>query len=58
MFTLAEKYKGNKEMRKANAARGERDVIYLNRTFFGLYSILSKLNAKIKISKGKGFELL
>ncbi len=55
MFALGEKYSKDKAVRKANAARGKRDAIYLNRTFFGMYSILSKLGANIEIDKGEGY---
>ncbi len=47
MFELGEKYKHNKTLKNANAARGVKDAIYLNRTYFGMYSILSRLGAKI-----------
>lgn len=55
MFVLGEKYSKDKSVRKANAARGRRDAIYLNRTFFGMYSILSKLGANIAVDKGEGY---
>jgi len=41
----------NKEFRKPNAMRGSRHAIYLHRAFFGLYSILYKLNATINIDR-------
>lgn len=34
----------NKTIRKLNGNRGSRHFIYVNRTFFGLYSLLGKLN--------------
>jgi hypothetical protein len=55
MFMLGQKYSKDKRVRKANSARGLRDTIYLNRTFFGLYSILTKLKANIITNRGEGF---
>lgn len=34
----------NKSIRKLNGNRGSKHFIYVNRTFFGLYSLLNKLN--------------
>lgn len=36
-----------KEVRESKVARGSRHSLYVNRTYFGLYSILSELKAKI-----------
>jgi predicted unusual protein kinase regulating ubiquinone biosynthesis (AarF/ABC1/UbiB family) len=42
-------YVGNlKEVRESKVARGSRHSLYVNRTYFGLYSILSDLKANIK----------
>lgn len=41
----------NKEFRKPKAMRGNRDAIFLHRTFFGMYSILFQLNATVKVDK-------
>lgn len=48
IFTQGEKLGNDKILRKANAARGPRDAIYLNRTYFGLYTLLHQLGAKVK----------
>ena len=37
-----------KEVRDSKVARGSRHSLYINRTYFGLYSILSDLKANIK----------
>jgi predicted unusual protein kinase regulating ubiquinone biosynthesis (AarF/ABC1/UbiB family) len=37
-----------KEVRDSKVARGSRHSLYVNRTYFGLYSILSDLKANIK----------
>lgn len=41
----------NKEFRKPSAMRGSRHAIYLHRAFFGLYSILYKLNATVNTDR-------
>lgn len=37
-----------KEVRNSKVARGSRHSLYINRTYFGLYSILSDLKANVK----------
>lgn len=49
--THGEEIIANKEFRKPSAMRGSRHAIYLHRTFYGLYSILFKLNATLKIDR-------
>ena len=39
-----------KEVRESKVARGSRHSLYVNRTYFGLYSILSDLKAKVVTS--------
>lgn len=41
----------NKEFRKPSAMRGSKHAIYLHRAFYGLYSILFKLNATVKMDR-------
>ncbi len=48
IYSLSERYSKDKTLKSAGGARGPKDGIYLNRTYFGLYSILNKLGAKIK----------
>lgn len=36
------------EIRKSKKARGRRDGLYINRTYFGLYSLLNQLKAKVR----------
>ncbi len=38
-----------KELRNSNAARGSQHGLYVNRTFFGLYTLLNELKAKVNI---------
>ncbi len=47
IYQLSDLYQNDKMLRQAKAGRGPRDAIYLNRTYFGLYSILNQLRAKI-----------
>ena len=37
-----------KEVKDSKVARGSRHSLYVNRTYFGLYSILSDLKAQVK----------
>ena len=39
------------ELKKANSARGSQHGLYVNRTYFGLYTILNDLKAVVKITK-------
>ena len=53
---LGQKYAKNTQMKGRNANRGSRHFIYMNRTFFGLYSLMHDINAKnIKINNYKNF---
>ncbi|MFN8283890.1 MAG: AarF/ABC1/UbiB kinase family protein [Chitinophagales bacterium] len=47
--TQGESIFNNKEFRKPNAIRGSRHAIYLHRAFFGVFSILHRLNATVKM---------
>lgn len=42
-----------KEVRESKVARGSRHSLYVNRTYFGLYSILSDLKAKVITSEAR-----
>jgi predicted unusual protein kinase regulating ubiquinone biosynthesis (AarF/ABC1/UbiB family) len=44
---LGERYANDKELKKMNVNRGSKHFIYMNRTFFGLFSLLHDLKAKI-----------
>lgn len=48
LFSFGEELSNLKELRQSKKARGVRDAIYINRTYFGLYSILHDLKAKIR----------
>ena len=49
IYELAETLQADKELKRANTARGSKHFIYLNRTYFGLYGLLHELGAKVKI---------
>lgn len=48
IYALSDIYQNDKMVRKAKAARGPKDSIYLNRTYFGIYNMLHMLKAKIQ----------
>lgn len=48
LYSFGEKLSTMKEIRDSKKARGVRDALYINRTYFGLYSLLHDLKAKIK----------
>lgn len=45
VYDLAEKFSTEGRMKKFNSNRGSKHFIYINRTFFGLYSLLHDLKA-------------
>ncbi len=47
---LSTKYAQATELRKMNGNRGSEHFLYINRTFFGLYSLMHDLGAKVKIN--------
>lgn len=47
IYGLSEIFQNDKMVRNAQAGRGPKDAIYLNRTYFGLYNILHLLGAEI-----------
>ncbi len=51
IYELGEKFSRMIEIREANGARGPQDAIYINRTCFGLYSILNIIGAKVNTRK-------
>lgn len=50
LYSFGEKLSGMKELRESKRARGVGEAVYLNRTYFGLYTILHDLKAKISTS--------
>ena len=47
IYALSERISNMKEVRNSRTARGPRDALYINRTYFGLYTLLNELGAKI-----------
>jgi predicted unusual protein kinase regulating ubiquinone biosynthesis (AarF/ABC1/UbiB family) len=47
LFAFGETLSTMKELRESKRARGVRDAVYINRTYFGLYTILHDLKANI-----------
>ncbi|MEI8294058.1 MAG: AarF/ABC1/UbiB kinase family protein [bacterium] len=48
IYELGEENRKNDTLRGMRGQRGSADTIYLNRTFFGLYSLLTRLRARVK----------
>ena len=48
LYSFGEKLSMMKELRESKKPRGIRDAIYINRTYFGLYTLLHDLQAKIR----------
>jgi hypothetical protein len=48
MWELGEQNRDNPFLREVSGRRGSPDSVYVNRTYFGLYSLLSRLGAKVK----------
>ncbi len=48
LFEFGERLSKNTEVRKAKRPRGKKDSLYLNRAYFGLYSILHDLRATVE----------
>jgi len=51
IFEMGEIISESKKFRESEKARGSRDGLYINRTYFGLYSILNELKAKVHTTK-------
>ncbi|HEY8513556.1 MAG TPA: AarF/UbiB family protein [Cyclobacteriaceae bacterium] len=49
LYDFGEKLANLKELRRSKKPRGVRDAIYLNRTYFGLYTILHDLKVRVRI---------
>ncbi len=48
LYSFGQKISMMKELRESKKARGVRDALYINRTYFGLYTILHDLKASIR----------
>ncbi|MBL6449244.1 AarF/ABC1/UbiB kinase family protein [Fulvivirga sp. 29W222] len=50
IFEAGERVSKMKEFRKSKTARGNKDGLYINRTYFGLYNLLNMLKANVETS--------
>ena len=50
---LGERYANDKELKKMNVNRGSKHFIYINRTFFGLFSLLHDLKATVNTGQNR-----
>jgi len=48
LFSFGQELSAMKEFRNSKITRGVRDALYINRTYFGLYTLLHKLKAKVR----------
>jgi predicted unusual protein kinase regulating ubiquinone biosynthesis (AarF/ABC1/UbiB family) len=48
LYSFGEELSSMKELRNSKKARGLRDAVYINRTYFGLYNLLHDMKAKIR----------
>lgn len=49
IYELGEKGRKDDDMRSMKGQRGSPDTVYVNRAFFGLYSLLGRLRARVRI---------
>lgn len=47
LYEMGETLKSRKDLRKNGVARGSRHILYINRTYFGLFSLLNDLKATV-----------
>ncbi len=51
IYELGDRYSKDSKIRKLGAGRGPADAIYLNRTYFGLYTLLNNLGVRIETTR-------
>jgi hypothetical protein len=51
VYAFFEEVANIKELKNANVARGSQHGLYINRTYFGLYTLLNDLGANIVTTK-------
>jgi predicted unusual protein kinase regulating ubiquinone biosynthesis (AarF/ABC1/UbiB family) len=47
LYAFGEELSAMKEIRESKRARGVKDALYINRTYYGLYNLLHQLNASV-----------
>jgi hypothetical protein len=55
LFEMGESLKSRKDLRKNGVARGSKHILYINRTYFGLFALLNDLGATINTSTSFDF---
>ncbi len=53
IYAMGEEISKNDEIRNSKVARGSKHMLYINRTYFGLYALLHELKANINTGIGK-----
>jgi len=56
IYKKGEELSKSKDVRKGGKARGSRHILYINRTYFGLFSILHELKAEINTKTSFKFD--
>ncbi len=56
IYDLSERLSHMKELRNSRHPRGSRHGLYINRTYFGLYTLLNELRAEVRTTKPKWLE--
>lgn len=51
LYKMGEELSTMKEFRDSKRARGAKDALYINRTYFGLYTLLHELGAKVNTTR-------
>jgi hypothetical protein len=51
VYAFAEDLTKVEEIRNSKVARGSKDGLYINRTYFGLYSMLNDLRANVRTTR-------
>jgi predicted unusual protein kinase regulating ubiquinone biosynthesis (AarF/ABC1/UbiB family) len=49
LYAFGEELSGMKELRESKKARGVKDALYINRTYFGLYNMLHDLKTNVRV---------
>lgn len=56
LYAMGEELKSRKDIRKNGVARGSRHILYINRTYFGLFALLNELQATIMTTTSFKFD--
>jgi predicted unusual protein kinase regulating ubiquinone biosynthesis (AarF/ABC1/UbiB family) len=55
LYAMGDELKNRKDLRKNGMARGSKHLLYINRTYFGLFSLLNELGATINTTTSFDF---